>query len=284
MNKVTIYEVGPRDGLQNEADFVATDTKVELINKLSEAGLRKIEVSSFVSPKWVPQMFDSKDVFESIDRKDGVTYAALTPNEKGMRAALEAGADEVAIFAAASESFSQKNINCSIEESLERFKPVVEIAKDHDIAVRGYVSCVTHCPYEGEIEAKITVQVSETLIAMGCYQVSLGDTIGRAEPEDISRLLTAHLAVLPSEMLALHCHDTFGHALSNIKMGMEHGIDTFDSSVAGLGGCPYADGANGNVATEAVTRMLNDLGVCTGVDNERLNDAVVFINRALKRE
>lgn len=284
MNKVTIYEVGPRDGLQNEAEFVATDIKVELINKLSASGLRKIEVTSFVSSKWVPQMADSKDVFENIDRKGGVTYAALTPNEQGMIAALNAGADEVAIFASASESFSQKNINCSIEESLERFKPVVEIAKEKNIAVRGYVSCVTHCPYDGEIDARKTAKVSEALIEIGCYQISLGDTIGRATPDDIQRLLKAHLTVLPSEVLALHCHDTFGHALSNIKVGMELDIDTFDSSVAGLGGCPYADGASGNVATEAVNRMVNDLGIATGIDTQKLNDAVVYINRILNRE
>lgn len=284
MNKATIYEVGPRDGLQNEARFVETNVKVDLINKLSNAGLRKIEVTSFVSPKWVPQMSDNKVVLEKIDRKSGVTYAALTPNEKGMCAALKAGADEVAIFAAASESFSQKNINCSIMESLDRFKPVMELAKDNNIAVRGYVSCVTHCPYEGEIEAKKTVQVSEALVNMGCYQISLGDTIGRAKPDDVSRLLKAHQSVLPSHLLALHCHDTYGHALSNIKRGLEHGIDIFDSSVAGLGGCPYADGASGNVATEAVVRMLGDLGISTGIDVEKLNDAVVVINQKLNRE
>lgn len=281
MTDVTIFEVGPRDGLQNEPQFVATDIKVELIDRLSSTGLKKIEVTSFVSPKWVPQMADNAEVMSSIKRKNGVTYSALTPNLRGVEAAIDAGVDEVAIFAAASESFSQKNINCSIAESLDRFKPVMELAKSKGLPVRGYVSCVTHCPYDGSIEPEVATKVSEELIKMGCYQVSLGDTIGRARPEDIKRLLEAHAASLSMDILALHCHDTYGHALANIKVGLEHGVDTFDSSVAGLGGCPYAEGASGNVATEEVLTMLNGLGVDAGVDLKKINDVVSFINNEL---
>ncbi|MEZ5759039.1 MAG: hydroxymethylglutaryl-CoA lyase [Emcibacteraceae bacterium] len=280
---VIIYEVGPRDGLQNEAKFVSTATKVDLINRLSRTGLRKIEVTSFVSPKWVPQMADNADVMTSIDRVSGVTYAALTPNVKGIEAAIKASADEVAIFAAASESFSQSNINCSILESIERFKPVMEIAFDHKLPVRGYVSCVTHCPYEGAIAAIDVVRVSEELMKMGCYQISLGDTIGKGKPKDFEKLLIAHKAVMSSNDLALHCHDTYGNALNNIKEGLEQGIRTFDSSVAGLGGCPYAEGASGNVATEAVLTMLGEMGIRTGIDLEKIIEIASFVTKALAR-
>lgn len=280
---VIIYEVGPRDGLQNEAKFVSTATKVDLINRLSRTGLRKIEVTSFVSPKWVPQMADNADVMSSIDRVSDVTYVALTPNVKGIEAAIKASADEVAIFAAASESFSQRNINCSIKESIERFKPVMEIAAEQKLQVRGYVSCVTHCPYEGEIAAVNVVRVSEELMKIGCYQISLGDTIGKAKPKDIEKLLIAHKAVMSRNDLALHCHDTYGNALNNIKEGLEQGIRTFDSSVAGLGGCPYAEGAKGNVATEAVLKMLGEMGISTGVDLKKIIETAKFISKALTR-
>ena len=281
MADVTLFEVGPRDGLQNEAQFVNTDIKVDLINRLSMTGLKKIEATSFVSPKWVPQMADNAKVMATINRKSGVTYSALTPNLKGMEAAIDAGVDEVAIFAAASESFSQKNINCSISESLVRFKPVMELAKSKGLTVRGYVSCVTHCPYDGRIDPVSATKVTEELIKMGCYQVSLGDTIGRAEPEDIKMLLAAHAVSLPTDILALHCHDTYGHALENIQIGLDYNVDTFDCSVAGLGGCPYAEGASGNVATEAVLKMLNNLGVSTGIDIAKINDVACFINNKL---
>lgn len=280
---VIIYEVGPRDGLQNEAKFVSTATKVDLINRLSRTGLKKIEVTSFVSPKWVPQMADNADVMTSIDRVSGVTYAALTPNAKGIEAAIKASADEVAIFAAASESFSQRNINCSIKESIERFKPVMKIAAVHKLPVRGYVSCVTHCPYEGAIAAKDVVKVSEELMKMGCYQISLGDTIGKGKPKDFEKLLIAHKAVMSSNDLALHCHDTYGNALNNIKVGLEQGIRTFDSSVAGLGGCPYAEGASGNVATEAVLKMFGEMGIRTGIDLEKIIEIASFVTKALAR-
>ena len=280
---VIIYEVGPRDGLQNEAKFVSTDIKIDLINMLSRTGLRKIEVTSFVSPKWVPQMADNADVMTSIDRVSGVTYAALTPNVKGIEAAIKASADEVAIFAAASESLSQRNINCSIKESIERFKPVMEMAAEHKLPVRGYVSCVTHCPYAGEIAAKDVVKVSEELLNLGCYQISLGDTIGKAQPKDIEKLLIAHKAVMSSNDLALHCHDTYSNALNNIKEGLEQGIRTFDSSVAGLGGCPYAEGASGNVATEVVLKMLGEMGIRTGINLEKIIETANFISKALTR-
>ncbi|MBT5074639.1 MAG: hydroxymethylglutaryl-CoA lyase [Kordiimonadaceae bacterium] len=283
MTDVIIYEVGPRDGLQNEANFVETETKIELINRLSKTGLIKIEATSFVSPKWVPQLADSSQVMAGIERKEGVSYSALTPNLKGAELAIKANVDEIAIFAAASESFSQKNINCSIEESIDRFKPVMEMAKDHKLKVRGYVSCVTHCPYDGEISPATVSDISETLIKMGCYEISLGDTIGKADPAAIKKLLRAHEAVLPLQNLALHCHDTYGRALDNIAAGLEMGIRTFDSSVAGLGGCPYAEGASGNVATEDVLSLVNSLGLNSGVDIDKIIDVALYISKKLGR-
>ena len=284
MTDVTIYEVGPRDGLQNEARFVDTDIKIELINRLSETGLKKIEVTSFVSPKWVPQMADNAAVMKGIERNQGVVYTALTPNVRGIDAAVESGAEEVAIFAAASESFSQKNINCSIAESLDRFKPVMEIAKEHNLPVRGYVSCVTHCPYDGIIAPTSTIKVSEALLEMGCYQISLGDTIGKAEPKDIAQLLDAHKVSMSTDILALHCHDTYQNALENIKVGLEYGVTTFDSSIAGLGGCPYADGASGNVSTEAVVKMLDGLGINTDIDLKKITEVASFISKKLSNK
>jgi hydroxymethylglutaryl-CoA lyase len=270
---VRLVEVGPRDGLQNEKQPIGVADKVRLVDDLTAAGLRYIEVGSFVSPKWVPQMAGSSEVFARIQQLPGVTYAALTPNLKGFEAALQAGVKEVAVFAAASESFSQKNINCSIAESLERFVPVLEAAKQHDIRVRGYVSCVLGCPYEGEVAPAQVAWVAKELFAMGCYQVSLGDTIGTGTAGKVRHLFNVVGRDVPRNLLAGHFHDTYGQALANIYASLLEGIDVFDSSVAGLGGCPYAKGATGNVATEDVLYLLNGLGIETGVDLDKLIDA-----------
>ncbi len=268
--RVAIIEVGPRDGLQNEPAPLPLEEKVALVEGLAAAGLRTVEAGSFVSPRWVPQMADSEQVFGAIERAPGVTYAALTPNLRGLERALAAGADEVAVFAAASESFSQRNINCSIDESLERFSPVMELAQKEGLRVRGYLSCVLGCPYEGEISPSAVLQVSERLLTLGCYEVSLGDTIGVGTPGSMATLLETLLPELGAERLALHCHDTYGQALANILVGLQHGIARIDSAVAGLGGCPYAAGASGNVATEDVVYCLNGMGVDTGVNLDAL--------------
>lgn len=278
-----IVEVGPRDGLQNEKHPISTADKISLVNRLAANGLPVVETGSFVSPKWVPQMADSSKVFSGIDRAPGVRYAALTPNLQGFEAALAAGADEVAIFAAASESFSQKNINCSIADSLERFGPVMNAAAGADLPVRGYVSCVVGCPYEGSIRPHAVRDVTQRLFDMGCYEVSLGDTIGVGTAGSINRLLDVMLATFGAEQLAMHCHDTYGQALTNIYAALEHGIATFDSSVAGLGGCPYARGATGNVATEDLVYLLHGLGVRTGVNLDALVDTGHWISSTLKR-
>ena len=262
---VRIVEVGPRDGLQNEKQVVSTDTKVELIARLGAAGLPAIEATSFVSPKWVPQMGDNAEVMARIIRLPGVDYPVLTPNLKGFEAALAAGAKEVAVFGAASESFSQKNINCSIAESLARFVPVIDAAKLAGVRVRGYVSCVLGCPYEGEVAPDAVAGVAATLFDMGCYEVSLGDTIGVGTPGKTRRMLDAVARRVPIDKLAGHYHDTYGQALVNIYASLQAGVATFDASVAGLGGCPYAAGASGNVATEDVVYMLDGLGIETGV-------------------
>ena len=267
---VRLVEVGPRDGLQNEKQPIEVADKVRLVDDLSAAGLGYIEVGSFVSPKWVPQMAGSAEVFAQIQRKAGVTYAALTPNLKGFEGALEAGVREVAVFAAASEAFSQKNINCSIRESLERFVPVMEAARANDIRVRGYVSCVLGCPYDGAIDPKQVASVAAELFAMGCYEVSLGDTIGTGTPGATRRLIETVALQIPREKLAGHFHDTYGQALANIYASLLEGVSVFDSSVAGLGGCPYAKGASGNVASEDVLYMLNGLGIQTGIDLDQL--------------
>ena len=267
---VRLVEVGPRDGLQNEKQPIEVADKVRLVDDLSAAGLGYIEVGSFVSPKWVPQMAGSAEVFAQIQRKAGVTYAALTPNLKGFEGALEAGVREVAVFAAASEAFSQKNINCSIRESLERFVPVMDAAKANDIRVRGYVSCVLGCPYDGAIDPKQVASVAAELFAMGCYEVSLGDTIGTGTPGATRRLIETVALQIPRENLAGHFHDTYGQALANIYASLLEGVSVFDSSVAGLGGCPYAKGASGNVASEDVLYMLNGLGIQTGIDLDQL--------------
>ena len=278
---VKIVEVGPRDGLQNEATPISADDKINLIEKLADAGVNYIESGSFVSPKWVPQMGTSTEVFEKVNRIEGVTYAALTPNLRGFEAAVAVNADEVAIFGAASQSFSQKNINCSIEESLERFAPVMEAAKKANIKVRGYVSCVLGCPYEGDIEPEQVALVAEKLLAMGCYEISLGDTVGVGNPASVTKMIQAVSARVPVEKLAVHFHDTYGQALTNIYAALQLGVSVVDSAIAGLGGCPYAKGASGNVATEDVVYMLNGLGITTGIDFTKLLQAGWFISDKL---
>jgi hydroxymethylglutaryl-CoA lyase len=280
---IKIVEVGPRDGLQNE-QAVTTEAKVQLVNDLADAGVHYIETGSFVSPKWVPQMADSNDVFAGVTRKSGVTYAALTPNLKGFEAALAAGADEVAIFGAASEGFSQKNINCSIAESLERFAPVLEAAQAANLNVRGYVSCVLGCPYDGDIAPEQVAWVAEKLYQMGCYEVSLGDTIGVGTPLKAQRMLEAVASKVPMEKLALHFHNTYGQALANIASCLPLGVRTIDSAVAGLGGCPYAKGASGNVASEDVVYMLHGMGYATGIDLAKLIHAGQRICSALGQQ
>lgn len=280
---VRMVEVGPRDGLQNEKSMVPTAVKVELVDRLSDAGLSVVEAASFVSPKWVPQMGDSADVLAGIARKPGVRYAALTPNLKGLEGALAAKADEVAVFGAASESFSQKNINCSIAESLDRFAPVMEQAKAAGVPVRGYVSCVLGCPYEGEIAPQAVADVAERLFAMGCYEISLGDTIGTGTPTKAQLMIAAVAERVPVDKIAVHFHDTYGQALANILAALQMGVAVVDSSVAGLGGCPYAKGASGNVASEDVLYMLNGLGIETGVDLDKLIAAGAFISDAIGR-
>jgi hydroxymethylglutaryl-CoA lyase len=282
--QVRLYEVGPRDGLQNEAGLVTAAIKIELIERLAAAGLTHIEATSFVSPKWVPQMGDNAQVMAGIRRKSGVTYSALTPNMKGFEAALAAGVTEVAIFAAASEAFSQKNINCSIAESIDRFAPVTEAARHHGIKVRGYISCVVGCPYEGDIAPEKVAEVARALNGQGVYEISLGDTIGVGTPLVLKRMIAAVAAHIPVNQLAIHCHDTYGQALANIYASLEEGISVIDASVAGLGGCPYARGASGNVATEDVLFMLNGLGIETGVDIAKVVEAAWFISDALGRD
>jgi hydroxymethylglutaryl-CoA lyase len=281
--RVRLVEVGPRDGLQNESQPISVADKVMLVNELTDAGLGYIEVGSFVSPKWVPEMAGSAQVFANIARKDGVTYAALAPNMRGFEDALAAGVKEVAVFAAASEAFSQRNINCSISESLDRFLPIMEAARLHGIKVRGYVSCVLGCPYEGDVEPKQVAAVANELIAMGCYEVSLGDTIGIGTPGAARELFNTVAGQIPRGRLAGHFHDTYGQALANIYASLEEGIQVFDSSVAGLGGCPYAKGASGNVASEDVLYMLNGLGIETGIDLDKLIAAGQRISQVLGR-
>lgn len=280
---VQIYEVGPRDGLQNESQAIATSVKIELIERLANAGFTHVEATSFVSPKAVPQMADHAEVMAGIKRKKGVVYPVLVPNIRGMEAALKAGAQTVAVFAAASESFSLKNINCSIEESFSRFTPIIEMAKKANISVRGYVSCVVGCPYEGDIAPSAVAKVASELFKAGCYEISLGDTIGVGTPEKVRSMLEAVIKVVPAEHLALHFHDTHGRALDNIRLGLEMGIQVIDASVAGLGGCPYAPGASGNVASEAVLSMLHDLGIETGIDLADVTDTARFISSHLGR-
>ncbi|HTF96828.1 MAG TPA: hydroxymethylglutaryl-CoA lyase [Cellvibrio sp.] len=278
---VRIIEVGPRDGLQNEKQAIATSAKIQLIENLVDAGLKYIEAGSFVNPKWVPQMADSGEVFSGITRKAGITYAALTPNLQGYERAIAAGANEVAIFAAASEAFSQKNINCSIAESIVRFETLIAAAKQQQIPVRGYISCVAGCPYAGKVDPHIVTSIANDLLALGCYEVSLGDTIGVGTAGQIKNLVNVLARTIPIEKIAVHMHDTYGQALTNIYAALETGVSVVDSSVAGLGGCPYAVGATGNIATEDVVYLLNGLGIQHGIDLEKLIHAGNTISNIL---
>ncbi len=280
---VKIVEVGPRDGLQNENQPLSPQVKAMFIDKLADAGVAYIEAGSFVNPKWVPQMASSEEVFATIARKPGVTYAALTPNIQGFERAMDAGASEVAVFAAASEAFSEKNINCSIEASLQRFAPLMEAANQQHIPVRGYLSCVLGCPYEGAVEPGQVADVAAKLIELGCYEVSLGDTIGIGTPATVGRMLETVEARIKLDQVAVHFHDTYGMAIANICTALDRGIAVVDSSVSGLGGCPYAEGASGNVATEDVVYLLDGFGIEHGLDLEKLIEAGAYINGALER-
>lgn len=281
--KVKIVEVGPRDGLQNEKQPIDITTKISLIDMLSNTGLSHIEAGSFVNPKWVPQMASSDEVFKGILRNKPITYVALTPNIVGFEAAMAAGADEVAVFCAASETFSQKNINCSIEESISRFRPIMDAAKHNNIAVRGYVSCVLGCPYDGDIAIEKVRDVTLRLEELGCYEISLGDTIGVGTPGNVTQLIETLSRHIEINKLAVHFHDTYGQALANIYAALQGGVSVVDSSVAGLGGCPYAKGASGNVATEDLVYMLNGLKINSGVDLGKLIATGNFISKSLGR-
>jgi isopropylmalate/homocitrate/citramalate synthase len=280
---ITLYEVGPRDGLQAETEIVSATDKIALIDTLSASGLKYIEAASFVSPKWVPKMADAAEIMSGITRVPGVTYPVLTPNLKGYEAAKDARAATVAIFGAASETFSQRNINCSVAESLDRFTFIMEESASDHIRVRGYVSTVIACPYEGPIKPQAVADMARKMLDMGCYEISLGDTIGTGTPADVSRLLDTVLKVIPAEKLAVHFHDTYGQALANILTSLDYGIATIDSSVGGLGGCPYAPGASGNVATEDVLYMLNGMGIETGVGLDAIVAAAWQISDVLGR-
>lgn len=282
--QVRLVEVGPRDGLQNEKQPISVADKVRLVDDLSAAGLRYIEVGSFVSPKWVPQMAGSAEVFAAIQQQPGVTYAALAPNLKGFEGALEAGVKEVAVFAAASEGFSQKNINCSIAESLQRFEPIMAAAREHGVRVRGYISCVLGCPIDGDVAPEQVAAIARELLDSGCYEVSLGDTIGVGTAGDTRRLIEVVGRDIDRSLLAGHFHDTYGQALANIHASLLEGVAVFDSSVAGLGGCPYAKGATGNVASEDVLYLLNGLGIQTGIDMAALVQAGQHISNVLGKD
>ena len=280
---VTLVDVGPRDGLQNEAQPVPAATKIELVHRLQSAGLREVEVTSFVSPKWVPQMADNTEVMAGLTRQAGVRYSVLTPNMKGFEGALAAKADEVVIFAAASEAFSQRNINCSIAESIERFRPVAEAARAHGMKVRAAVSCALGCPYQGEVSIEAVDDVVQRLLDIGSHHIGIADTIGVGTAGRVQRVMEAAMKRVPLAELSGHFHDTYGQALANILACLQLGVHTFDASVAGLGGCPYAKGATGNVATEDVVYLLHGLGIQTGIDLDKLVDAGAFISQALGR-
>ncbi|XGA78786.1 hydroxymethylglutaryl-CoA lyase [Halomonas sp. CH40] len=283
-DSVRLFEMSPRDGLQNEpGTLVPTATKIALIERLADAGMTHIEAASFVSPKWVPQMGDASDVMTGIRRKEGVVYSALTPNLKGLEGAIAANVEEVAVFSAASEAFSQKNINCSIAESLQRFEPVMARASEAGVRVRGYVSCVLGCPYEGDIDPERVAEVAKALLDLGCYEISLGDTIGVGTPLKAKRMLEAVNRQVPMGQLAAHFHDTYGQALANLYAVLEEGISVIDASTAGLGGCPYAKGASGNVATEDVLYLLEGLGINTGIDLQAVIDTGYWITAELGR-
>jgi len=281
--RVRVFELSPRDGLQNEPDMVPTTTKIELINRLSATGLVNIESGSFVSSKWVPQMADSDAVIAGINQRHGVSYSVLIPNMRGLERAINAGVKEIAIFVAASETFSQRNINCSIDESIDRFRPVAEVANHEGIRMRGYISCTLGCPFEGAIEPSAVAAVSISLSGLGCYEVSLCDTIGVGTPLKAAAMVHAVSAVIPVRQLAVHFHDTYGQALANVLACLELGVSVIDSSVAGLGGCPYAPGATGNVATEDVLYMLDGMGIKTGVDLAGITATGQFICEQLNR-
>lgn len=282
-NKVRIVEVGPRDGLQNEPVIVPTDIKIELIDRLYKSGLKSIEVTSFVSPKWVPQMSDNAEVLQRITEYPDVNYSVLVPNMKGLAGAVEAGAKEIAIFGAVSETFTMKNINCTVAQSNETFSKVAKVALDKGLRVRGYLSCVCGCPYEGAVHPTAVAKAADSLYSMGCYEISLGDTIGVGTPGTMRAMLEEVTKHIPVDKLGVHCHDTYGQALANILTALEFGISVVDSSVAGLGGCPYARGASGNVATEDVVYMLNGMGIETGVDLEKVVEAGEYICGVLNR-
>ncbi len=283
-SNVTIIEVGPRDGLQNESKFIPTPLKIDFINRLSETGLSVIEATSFVSPKWVPQLADAAEVFQGINKKPGVRYPVLIPNIKGLEKGLTVGVNEVAVFATPSEKFSQKNTNCSVKESIERIAEVIAVAKTHGIRIRAYLSCVLGCPYEGEMAPEKVAALADTLFKMGCYEISLGDTIGVGTPLKTKRLIEVVSAFIPVNHLAVHFHDTYGQALANIYAALTQGIASIDSAVAGLGGCPYAKGATGNVATEDVVYMLQGMGIETGIDLRALLIVGQFISQQLGRK
>ncbi len=283
-SKARIVEVGPRDGLQNEKTRVSTAVKVELIARLGRAGLKCIEATAFVSPKWVPQMADSAEVMAAIERLPGVAYPVLVPNMKGLEAAIAAGAEEVAVFGAASEAFSRKNINCSIAESLERFRPVAEAAHRHNVKLRGYISCALGCPYQGEVAPAAVAEVARALFEMGCYEISLGDTIGVGTPGRTQEMIAAVARHVPLKKLAGHFHDTYGMAIANIYAALEMGVAVFDAAIAGLGGCPYAEGAAGNVATEDVVYLLQGLGIAPGIDLAALAETGAWIAAELGRK
>lgn len=280
---VKIVEVGPRDGLQNESHLVPTDVKIELINRLSETGLQAIEVTSFVSPKWIPQMSDNKLVYAGITKYPKVAYPVLVPNVKGLEEAISVGVTDIAIFAAATETFSQKNINCSIAESLDRFREIISVTQKYSIKVRGYISCALGCPYEGEVAPEVVANLAFKLFDMGCYEISLGDTIGVGTPLAAQNLIHATAKLIPIEHIGVHFHDTYGQALANIFAVLQKGVSIFDSSVAGLGGCPFAPGASGNVATEDVVYQLHGLGIYTGIDLQKLCEVGNFISVVLNR-
>jgi hydroxymethylglutaryl-CoA lyase len=283
MNSVRLVEVGARDGLQNEARSLSVETRIALVERLADAGLRTIEAGAFVSPRWVPQMADSAAVLRGLGERHGVTYTALVPNLQGLDMALAAGCREVAVFAAAFEAFSQKNINCSIAQSLERFEPVLAKALEAGVAVRGYVSCVLGCPFSGAVPVPQVVAVTQALYAMGCYEVSLGDTIGTGTPGATTRLIQACADAVPLSALAGHFHDTYGMAVANVQAAWQAGVRVFDSSVSGLGGCPYSPGATGNVATEELVYLFEGQGIATGVDLAKLLEVAVFIDKRLQR-
>ncbi len=282
--EVKIVEVSARDGLQNEPVTISVEDKLQFINMLELAGLKNIEVGAFVSPKWVPQMANTAELLTSLKKQEDISYPVLVPNRKGLDAAIKADVKEIAIFTAASEEFNQKNINCSITESIERFKPVIKTAIDNNILIRAYISCVIDCPYSGAIEASKVADIASTLLELGCYEISLGDTIGTATPLRVKNMLNTVINNIPVEKIAVHFHDTYGQALANILTAIEMEITTIDSAVAGLGGCPYAKGASGNVATEDVVYMLHAMGIKTGLDIEKLCHASKFICNKLNRQ